>query len=331
MLTRPWQGYGGLGRNGLFARLSLLIGLLLAGCATQTPVLLRSPQGLPQHAELVATPYFAQESHQCGPASLAMVLGSAGIRVTPEALEAQVYVPLRLGSLQPEMLAAARRQGALALRVKPQPDAVLNEVAHGHPVLVLQNLGLSWLPRWHYAVVIGYDLPNEEIILRSGPNSREPLAMTTFEHTWARSGYWAMLALAPGELPADADPVPVVSALSALEKYADAEPMVQAYTTALTRWPETLALQIGLGNSAYRSGDLLQAESVFRVANESHPDNAVVLNNLASVLQRLGRLDEALLLAERAAAIAGPWQAQSLATRNAIRATLQSQAHGASQ
>ena len=25
-------------------------------------------------------------------------------------------------------------------------------------LLVLQNLGLSWLPRWHYAVVVGYDL-----------------------------------------------------------------------------------------------------------------------------------------------------------------------------
>ena len=296
--------------------------LLLAACATQTPAVLHSPQGLPQQSELVDTPYFAQEDHQCGPASLAMALSAAGFKTSPEALEALVYLPSRQGSLQPEMLAAARRQGALALPVKPRLNALLNEVAHGHPVVVLQNLGLSWMPRWHYAVVIGYDLPHAVIILRSGPNSRELMQMSTFEHTWARSGYWGMLVLPTGQLPAEADATDVAKALVALEKYAEPEQMLRVYGLALERWPEHAVLRMGLGNSAYRSGDLLQAESIFRSIIKTQPSDAAALNNLAAVLQDQHRLSEALSIAERASEIAGPWQGHAQATRDAIRQEL---------
>lgn len=296
--------------------------LTLAACASQTPALLRSPHSLPPRAELVDTPYFAQDSHQCGPASLAMVLGSAGFLTTPEALQDQVYIPSRQGSLQDEMLATARRQGAFAIQIKPRMDALLTEVASGRPVVILQNLGLSWMPRWHYAVVIGYDLSRREILLRSGPNVREKMAITTFEHTWARSNYWGMLALTPGQLPVDADPAPVAGALAALEKYAKPERMLQAYLRALERWPQQVVLQMGAGNSAHQAGDLSQAETIFRSMADQHPHNAAALNNLAAVLQAQDRLDEALPIAERASGIAGPWQVQAQATRDAIRKAL---------
>lgn len=298
------------------------LALWLVGCATQTPEVLKAPNGLPERVELHDTPYFAQQVHQCGPASLAMTLGAAGLDISPETLEAQVYVPSRQGSLQPEMLAAARRRGAVATLVKPRISALLNEVSAGNPVLVLQNLGLSWLPRWHYAVVIGYDLPAREIILRSGPNPRERLPMSTFEHTWARSGYWGMTALRPGKLPAEIDLNNAANALAALEKHVPPDQMIEAYRAAMARWPNALILQIGLGNSTYRHGDLPGAEAIFRSASDTWPDSAIALNNLASVLQESGRLEEALSVAEKAAAIAGPWQVQAMATRDAIREAL---------
>lgn len=296
--------------------------LMLAACATQTPALLRSPQNLPPQVELVDTPYFAQEVHQCGPASLAMALGAAGFGVTPEALQDEVYIPARQGSLQEEMLAAARRQGAFALRIKPRMEALLTEVASGRPVVILQNLGLSWLPRWHYAVVIGYDLPRQEILLRSGPNARESMTLTTFEHTWARSNYWGMLTLAPGQLPVDADPDAVADALVEMEKYSRPGLMLHAYQRALERWPQQAVLQMGAGNSAYQTGDLMQAETIFRSMANQHPLNAAALNNLAAVLQAQDRLHEALAIAERASGIEGPWQAQAQLTRDAIRDAL---------
>lgn len=296
--------------------------LMLSGCASQTPALLRSPQGLPERIELVDTPYFAQDIHQCGPASLAMVLSASGYSVSPQALESLVYIPSRQGSLQAEMLAAARRQGAFSMRIKPRLDALLAEVASGRPVVILQNLGLSWLPRWHYAVVIGYDLRRQEILLRSGPIARESMSLTTFEHTWARSGYWGMLALLPGQMPIEANPEDVASVLAALEEYSTPERMLSAYQRALARWPEQAILRMGAGNSAYQTGDLTQAELFFRSMTERDPHNAAALNNLAAVLQTQNRLDEALSIAERASGIAGPWQAQAQSTRDAIRNAL---------
>ena len=133
--------------------------VLLAACATPQTKALRGSltAGIPAHAELDQVVFFPQEEHQCGPASLAMALQHAGQDIRPEQLKPFLYLPEKQGSLQAEMLAAARRYGMLAYALKPELQDVITEVAAGNPVLVLQNLGLSWYPMWHYAVVIGYD------------------------------------------------------------------------------------------------------------------------------------------------------------------------------
>jgi hypothetical protein len=99
------------------------------------------------------------------------------------------------------MLAAARRNGAASMTIPPRIDALLAELAAGNPVLVFQNLSLPIKPMWHYAVAVGYDLGRGDIILRSGTTERLVMPLSTFEHTWARSGYWAMVALPPGRQP----------------------------------------------------------------------------------------------------------------------------------
>jgi hypothetical protein len=293
--------------------------VLTAGCATQTRQLDTTAEGLPLHAELDRTPFFPQNLHQCGPASLATGLSAAGYPADPQGLEALVYLPKREGSLQPEMLAAARRRGALAL---PSPDTLvglLAEVAAGTPVIVLQNLGLAIAPRWHYAVVIGYDRMRKEIILRSGMTRREVMAMRTFEHTWARSGNWGMMVLRPPQLPIAADRMSVEKSLAALEKFATPAAMSAWYEHAIRRWPHSLSLTIGLGNTAFADGRPNAAEQAFRMAAERHPKSAVALNNLATVLHSLGRLDDALQVVDQAVALADEWQPEAVATRDAIQ------------
>lgn len=283
--------------------------LCLAACATppQTSLILGSPPAsLPRHAELAGVPYFAQDAYQCGPASLAMILSSAGSAVTPEALKPELYLPDRHGSLQVEMLAAARRQGAIAYQLAPQLDDVLREVASGKPVVVLQNLAYAWYPVWHYAVVVGYDLDNAEIILRSGPEQRQILPMRTFEYTWARSGYWAMVALPPGKIPETAEENSFIAAVSALEKIGDPERVQRTYIAALGRWPGNLSAQIGVGNTAYRLHDLVRAELAFRQAAHDHPDSVAAFNNLAQTLADQKRYPDALEAAGRAISLGGP-------------------------
>jgi tetratricopeptide (TPR) repeat protein len=283
--------------------------LCLGACATppQTRLVLdSSPASLPRHAELAEVPYFAQDDYQCGPASLAMSLQAAGIAVTPETLKPELYLPDRHGSLQVEMQAAARRHGATAYQLAPELNDVLREISAGTPVVILQNLAFGWYPVWHYAIVIGYDLDRAEIILRSGPEQRQILPMRTFEYTWARSGYWAMVALPPGRIPETAEVNSFVGAISALENISDPERVQSTYLAALSRWPGNLSAQIGVGNSAYRMHDLASAEVAFRQAAHDHPDSVAAFNNLAQTLADQARYEEALEAAHRAVSLGGP-------------------------
>jgi hypothetical protein len=119
----------------------LLVLLLAAGCATpQTDRLLAAPGDRPDRVELDDVPFHPQERDQCGPASLAMVLEWGGVQVDPSTLRAQIFTPGRSGSLQSDIVAAARRHGRVAYPVSTL-DELSTELSAGHPVLVLQNLG----------------------------------------------------------------------------------------------------------------------------------------------------------------------------------------------
>lgn len=299
--------------------LALALALLLTGCATQTGALLSSTRAdLPRQAELDSTPFIAQERYQCGPAALAMSLRAAGFAVDADSLVPQVYLPQRQGSLQVEMLVAARRNGAFSMTIPPRLDALVAELAAGNPVLVLQNLSLPIAPRWHYAVAIGYDLARGDIILRSGTTERLVMPMSTFEHTWARSGYWAMVALAPGRLPATAGEEAAVAALVAFERSSPPAASHRAYAQALHRWPHNMALALGFGNTAYAAGDRTEAAAAFQRATVLHPDSGAAFNNLAVALKELGRLAEARAAAERAVALGGQWRLAALDTLASI-------------
>ena len=299
----------------------LLFGMLISGCAIlQTQGLLKNPPtDIPAKAELIGVPFFPQEEYQCGPASLATVLRAKGVEVTPGDLTKQVFLPGRQGSLQVEMRSATRRQGMLAVTMSGRMKDLFTEIANGNPVVVLQNLGLSWYPRWHYAVVVGYDLPRENVILRSGKIQREVMAMKTFEHTWKRSNYWAIVVVPPTEVPKTATRESFFASALEMEKIGQPAIAESAYGAALQRWPGDLAALIGIGNSRYALRNLAGSEQAFRQTTELHPQTIIGWNNLAEVLAELDRLPEALVAAERGASLDGPNQAAAKETLEAIR------------
>lgn len=286
----------------------VLCGLLLTGCATppQSAELQRTwPAQLPQQVLLDQVPFHPQDDLLCGPATLAMVAQAAGSTVTPEQLTPQVYLPGRQGALQTEMLAATRRQGLVAYPLAPNLQAVLSEVASGHPVLVLQNLSLPFKPMWHYAVVVGYDRSKQQVVLHSGTTARLLMPMSTFENTWARSSHWAMRASRPDQLPVSAQPDDWVVAVSALERSSPKSART-AYATALRQWPQHRISLFGMGNTAYALGERAAAAKAFEATTQAHPDFADAWNNLAQVRLELGQLPGARQAAERAVAIGGP-------------------------
>lgn len=281
--------------------------LALTGCATPQVSQLgeRWPAKLPSVVMLDAVPFFPQEQYQCGPAALAMVAQNAGVSVQPDDLTDQVYVPGRQGSLQVEMLSAARRRGLLSYPLAPRLEDLLREVASGNPVLVLQNLMFSFSPLWHYAVVIGFDRDRNMITLHSGVTERLEMSLFTFERTWARGQYWSMVALQPSRLPVTAQPDAYAAAAAALERVQPAAAQT-AYATALAAWPGQRAAMLGAGNSAYALGQLDRAASAYEATTAQHADFADAWNNLAQVRLEQGRLRDAAAAVSRAVALGGP-------------------------
>ena len=303
---------------------SWLFGLFVfSGCATtSTTKWQQAADGIPSQHKLNAVPFYPQKEYQCGPASLAMVLSWSGPQIDPDELTPQVYTPSLKGSLQPAMIAATRRQGKVAYPINGA-QALLSEIAAGHPVIVLQNLGLSWMPVWHYAVVIGYDVDAQVVILHSGVTSQKKTRFKTFENTWARSDHWGLLALPPDRLPATAEERPWISAVVGLEKARRWPAAVRGYQTALHRWPRSFSAHIGLGNSYYATGDLASAAAVLHNATARFPQEGVAFNNLAQVQWEQGKKREALESARRAVKLGGPHVEQFKKTLDEIQAGTQ--------
>lgn len=304
---------------GFFFPLALTLGGC-AGLAPQTFALRdQRPPDLAPRAELRHVPYFPEDQYYCGPASLAMALNAGDVKIPPAALVEQVYLPGRQGSLQVEMLAAARRNGMVAYVLEPELAHVLREVAAGTPVVALENHGVRWFSRWHYSVIIGYDLERQEVMQHSGRDARKVLPLGLFEFLWKTDGRWAMIVAPPGRLPATASETRYAGAVAALEKVGQTRNAQVAYDAMLKRWPTSLAGLMGSGNTAHALGDLERAEAAFRQAAAAHPNSVAALNNLAQTLLDRGKLDAALAAAERAVGLGGPLHPTARATLEGIR------------
>lgn len=286
--------------------LVLAFALGISGCASvPSPQSFDTRSPIPSAVELTEVAFYPQTQDQCGPAALATVLHHAGVERSLAQLADDVYVPQRQGSLPLEMLGGARRAGVVPYVLKGQPQALWQEVAAGHPVVVLQNLRWDWLPLWHYAVVVGYDQAADTVTLRSGDEKRLTMPVSEFMQSWARAKRWAFVALPPDQLPATASATEYVQAAITLERVAPLQAM-QAYQTALRAWPDHLEARLALGNRYYQQHDLQSAQTHYELATTYHPTAGDAWNNLAQVLYDTHQEAAARAAIAKALALGGP-------------------------
>jgi tetratricopeptide (TPR) repeat protein len=291
--------------------LALACLLFLVGCSSSlqsTALVRQTPERFAAPAMVPDLPFYPQDDYQCGPAALATVLGASGKSVSPEALVPLVYVPVRRGSFQVEMVAAARSFGRLAYQIPPTLNALFAEINRGHPVLVLQNLGLSWYPRWHFAVVKGFDIPRRKVILNSGTIENYAMRLAVFERTWARSQHWAIVVLEPGIVPQSAEAPRYFNAVVAMEQNNAPELTGPAWRAGLERWPHDRELLMGYGNLLYSANRPVDAGNRFEAVIAHHPDYAPAYNNLAQIRLDQGRIWEAEIYATQAVVLGGIYQ-----------------------
>ncbi|MFW6344880.1 MAG: PA2778 family cysteine peptidase [Halomonas sp.] len=310
---QPWNARP----TGVLALLLLMFSL--AGCASTPRLAESTAERLPRQLLLDDVPFHAQRDYQCGPASLAMVLNDGGVDVDVDTLIRQVFLPGREGSVQPEMLATVRRHGRIPFVIEGRLDALLTEVAAGKPVVVMQNLSLPAWPLWHYAVVIGFDLDRDELILHSGEEPRRVESFRRFDATWARSQRWAFVTLPPGELPEGARPAAAMEAISAFERLQGAAAGLPAWDALAARFPGNGMVQFALGNARYASGDGEGAIGAFERAVSARPELAVAWLNLGLARQGQGDRDGARDALEHAAALPGHWQPHARQALDALQ------------
>jgi tetratricopeptide (TPR) repeat protein len=274
----------------------LIVLLWLGACAPGQKILpsLISEGTAPFEYELRGVPFFPQEKYQCGPASMASLLKSSGVEVTPDDLVAKIFLPERKGSLQVELLAVARRYGRIPYVIEQDLTALLEEILAGRPVLVLQNLAFKRWPVWHYAVVVGFDRSGDALILHSGSQARKRMPARKYLTTWSKASFWGLVLLKPGELPARPDHDLYVETLAQIPLESFSDLLIPGYQAAVAHWPDSEVAFLGLGNAWFAAGHPEQAAEAFNQFLLKNPDHHIIRNNLAEVLASLGKYEEAL-------------------------------------
>ena len=264
---------------------SLFFLLMIVGCSSSAynKKIQALSDDLPQQ-QLLDVPFNAQQQYQCGPAALSSLFQYRGLDITAEHLKDQVYIPDKKGSIQLEMKAAVRRAGWLPYQLTGDIHNLLREIEAGNPVLVFQNLGVSFAPQYHYAVAIGFDVQQQELILHSGTHKNYRLAMKTFMRTWQRSDYWALVAVPPKLMPATASERNYLQAASDMESIGALTVANTAYQQALQRWPDNQVAMMGRANIAYAQGRYAVSAAGFKQLLLQDKRYANGWNNLAYAL-----------------------------------------------
>lgn len=257
--------------------------LSLVGCVSptrQTDELLSAPHSFPSKTEVSNVPFVAQTEAHCGPATLTMAMQWAGKEVSLEQLSPQVFTPGMKGSLQADMIGATRRNGLMAVPITGL-NSLLAEIADNHPVVVFENLAVSWLPQWHYAIVFGYDLDKPEVLMHSGPEQNKRWDLRKFERSWMLGDYWGLVILPPGQIARSAGELVNMTAAAALEQGNFLKEAELSYLRIEKEWPNSLSALIGLGNVAYTQKRFAEAVRYLKKAVQHHPDSQTAKKNLA--------------------------------------------------
>lgn len=234
--------------------------------------------------ELEKVPFFPQTEYHCGPAALATILNYWQLPVLPDELVDEVYTPAKQGSFQVELVAATRQRGLVAYEMKGTLQQLMAEITVGHPVLVMLNLGFSWYPQWHYAVVVGFEWSSGHVVLRSEQQKRYKMPLNVFGKTWERANYWGLVALPPTRSPASANPLAYIKAVQSLEQVNQRQAAITAYQTALAVWEHQPIALLGLGNAYYAHQQWQQSVEVLLQLVSHHPKHIVGWNNLSYAL-----------------------------------------------
>lgn len=285
--------------------LSLLFFFLWVSCATRTPVTDKLTAREKDHFrhKISDVPLLKQDDYHCGPAALTMVLNYQGKKVTEKEMAQGLFHKKLKGSFFPEMKARAREEGMMVLELNKLQD-VIAEVRADHPVIILQNNGFAFFPRWHFAVMTGLDLNGPDVFLHDGDVKVHEMDMRWFERSFVLGGYRSLLILPPGKLGVTVSEVDHVEAATILETMGKKSEARMAYEAILGKWPGSIVGSLGLSNVLYGEGKKKESQEVLEKTVVLHPESPLLWHNLAVLRGENGNRKKASLAAQEAIKLA---------------------------
>ena len=142
---------------------AIVAAIMATGCVPKDPF----PPEQHYASSAINVPFIPPRSELCGSTSIEMVSSywqsttSFVPKLSMQELDGRTLIPAKGGTLQIELVTAARSEGLIAYPLEPTYEALFSELSAHHPVIVLVNRSFSWHPLWHYTPVIGYDEENE--------------------------------------------------------------------------------------------------------------------------------------------------------------------------
>jgi ABC-type bacteriocin/lantibiotic exporter with double-glycine peptidase domain len=140
-------------------------------------------------------PFYPQEEYQCGPASLASVLGYWGAGADQDDIAREIFSRSARGTLTIDMILYAKRKGFHAEQFKGSMEKLRGSLDAGYPLIVLVDYGVSVIQINHFMVVTGYT--NDGVIVHSGKTPNKFLHEKDFLSSWKKTGYWTLLIRRP--------------------------------------------------------------------------------------------------------------------------------------
>lgn len=258
------------------------LALALAGCASHGPKTLETafPNGIEPTAIKNDVDFIPSKEgdRQCGPTSLAMIIQVHDPKIDLDKIRSMTFTASADGSYTRDMISAARRLGYVVYHV-PSIEQMIQLASEQKPVLVFQNLGLRWYPKWHYSVLVGYDVNSDKVFLHSGEDAYEEMKFNRFKRTWQRGGQWSYLILKPSEIPLHSSFDEALENAMVLEKLEQKENAKAVYQAMSSRWPDRYEPDVGIANTT--SPNDPEAVEALKRATQKQPEHHALYYNLA--------------------------------------------------
>ncbi|MEW5806622.1 MAG: C39 family peptidase [Acidobacteriota bacterium] len=136
-------------------------------------------------------PFFSQEEHQCGPASLASVLNFWGAAISPEKVAKEIYSQSAKGTLWIDLALYAREQGFSAMQYYGHWEDLKENIRAGFPLIVFVDYGISAIQANHFMVVVGCN--KDGVIVHSGKERERFEKKKKFMKAWRKTQNWTLL------------------------------------------------------------------------------------------------------------------------------------------